>query len=112
MGCPEYDLRAADIGFVPRERWERTKDEDYYLGAPDLIVEMLSPSKTTVEIDEKAALRLANGCREFWIVDRRLRQITVAKPGGLTHTYRSGESIPLAFAENHALTVDSVFVDE
>ena len=73
---------------------------------------MLSPSNTAREIQEKADLCLANGCRQFWVVDSRLRQIAVSTPDGLTRIYQSGESIPLVFAENQALKVDSVFADE
>jgi Uma2 family endonuclease len=109
---PEYDLRVTDVGYLTRERWDQIKDEDYCLGAPDLVIEVLSPAATAIEIDEKAALCLANGCREFWVVDRRLRQITVSTPDSITRTYRAGESIPLALAENQALMVDSIFVDK
>src|ERR1700678_215396 len=41
---PEYELRVADVGYITRERSEQIKDEDYCLGAPDLIIEVLSPS--------------------------------------------------------------------
>jgi Uma2 family endonuclease len=109
---PEYELRVADVGYIMRGRWEQTKDEDYFFGATDLIIEVLSPSTTAIEINEKIALCLANGCREFWVVDRRLRQITVSTPDGIARTYRSGESIPLTLAENQALLVDSIFVDK
>jgi len=108
---PEHELRVADVAFVTRERWDKAGDGDLF-GAPDLTIEVLSPSNTASEINEKAALCLANGCREFWIVDSRLRQIAVSTPDGLTRTYRSGDSIPLVFAENHTLNVDSIFVDE
>jgi Uma2 family endonuclease len=109
---PEYDLRVADVGYITRERWKQIKDEDYFLGAPDLIIEVLSPTTASIEIDEKIALCLANGSREFWVVDRCLRQIAVFTPDGFTRTYRSGDSIPLALAENQRLIVDSVFVDK
>ena len=36
---PEYELRVADVGYIARGRWEQTKDEDYFFGAPDLIIE-------------------------------------------------------------------------
>jgi Uma2 family endonuclease len=108
---PEYELRVADVGYIMRGRWEQTKDEDYFFGAPDLIIAVL-PSDTAIEINEKIALCLENGCREFWVVDPPLRQITVSTPDGLARTYRSCDSIPLALAENQALKVDSVFVDE
>jgi Uma2 family endonuclease len=41
---PEYELRVADVGYITRERWKQIKDEDYCLGAPDLIIEVLSRS--------------------------------------------------------------------
>jgi len=109
---PEYDLRVADVGYLTRERWKQINDEDYFLGAPDLIVEVLSQSTTPIEVSEKIGLCLENGCREVWVVDRCLRQISVSTPDALTRTYRSGDSIPLAFAENQALKVDSVFMDK
>jgi Uma2 family endonuclease len=108
---PEYELRVADVAYVVRERMLSIDEEDNLHGAPDLVIEVLSPSNTASEINEKAALCLANGCRQFWVVDSRLRQIAVSTPDGLTRTYRSGESIPLVFAGNQPLTVDSVFVD-
>lgn len=119
---PEYDLRVADVAYVTRERWEEAKDDEDLSGAPDLVIEVLSPSNTASEINEKVALCLENGCREFWVVDPRLRIVKVSTPDGLTRTYRSGESIPLTFADNQtldnqtldnqALKVDSIFVDE
>jgi Uma2 family endonuclease len=109
---PEYDLRVADVAFVTRERWEQTKDADDLFGAPDITIEVLSPSNTAREIEEKAALCLANDCRQFLVVDGRLRQIAVSMPDGLTRTYQSGESIPLAFTENQSFKVGSALVDE
>jgi Uma2 family endonuclease len=68
---PEYDLRVSDVAYVARERWEKAGDDDL-VGAPDLTIEVLSPSNTATEINEKAALCLANGCREFGVFDPRL----------------------------------------
>jgi Uma2 family endonuclease len=108
---PEYELRVADVAYVTRERWDKADDDDLF-GAPDLVIEVLSPSNTAREIKEKADLCLANGCRQFWAVDSRLRQIAVSTPDGLTRIFGAGESIPLVFAENQALKVDAVFADE
>jgi hypothetical protein len=46
------------------------------------------------------------------VVDGRLHVVKVSTPDGLTRTYRSGESIPLLFAGNQTLPVDSIFADE
>ena len=107
----EYDLRVADVAYVTLERWRKAIDAEDLFGAPDLIIELLSPSNTVTDINEKIALCLANGCVEFWVVDRRLRQFQVSTPDGVTRTYRHGDSIQLKFGEN-TVKVDSVFAEE
>jgi Uma2 family endonuclease len=109
---PEYELRVADVAYITHERAASIAGDDNLHGAPDLVIEVLSPSNTAREIKEKADLCLANGCRQFWAVDSRLRQIAVSTPDGLTRIYRSGESIPLVFADNQSLKVDAAFADE
>ena len=109
---PEYELRVADVAYITHERAASIAGDDNLHGAPDLVIEVLSPSNTAREIKEKADLCLANGCRQFWVVDSRLRHIAVSTPDGLTRIYRSGESIPLVFAENQSFRVDAAFVDE
>lgn len=44
-------------------------------GAPDLLVEVLSPGTARRDRDEKLALYAESGVREYWIVDPRERQI-------------------------------------
>src|SRR5665213_2652441 len=41
---PEYELRVADVGYVSRERWDGADPEADLSGAPDLVIEVLSPS--------------------------------------------------------------------
>jgi Uma2 family endonuclease len=38
--------------------------------APDICVEILSPSNTQTEIDQKRAAYFAAGAREVWVCDR------------------------------------------
>lgn len=65
----EYDVRGSDVAFVSRPRWNEAADDDYLRGSPELVVDILSASGTTREIQEKAALCLSTGTEEFWIVD-------------------------------------------
>jgi Uma2 family endonuclease len=106
---PEYELRAADVAFVSQERWDRADDDDALHGAPEIVIEVLSPSNTVRELAQYCALCLENGACEFWTVDADRREIKVSTPDGLTRTYKSGGSIPLALAGGQALAVNAVF---
>lgn len=44
-------------------------DERGCIGAPDLIIEILSPSNSTKEMKNKYELYEENGVKEYWIVD-------------------------------------------
>lgn len=52
-------------------------------------------SNAWVEILDEEKLCLENGCREFWVVDTKRRQVKVSTPDGLTKTYQGGQEIPL-----------------
>ena len=43
-GIPEYDARRADIGMISWERRRQALELNEFFGAPDLVVEILSPS--------------------------------------------------------------------
>ena len=53
QAVPEYDLRVADVAFLTAERFVRVDREGYIQGAPDLFIEVLSPSNTAREMYEK-----------------------------------------------------------
>ena len=65
---------------MPRERWDGI--EDYLFGAPELVIEVLSPSNTASEMRDKRKLCLANGSVEFWVVDPEQREVEVSTPDG------------------------------
>jgi Uma2 family endonuclease len=103
---PEHELRVADVAYAPRAHWERTDPADHFRGAPELVVEVLSPSNTAAEMNDKTDLCLNNGSREFWLVDPVRREVKVSTPGGRTVTFRSGQQIPLVFGG--FLAVDAI----
>ncbi|MBV9506713.1 MAG: Uma2 family endonuclease [Acidobacteriia bacterium] len=108
---PEYELRVADVGFVFMERWGEADLEDNLHGAPDLVIEVLSPSNSASEILEKKTLYLKNGCREFWVIDPKTRQVEVSAPNGVTRTYQEGQEIPLTLFSGGTLVVRSIFCE-
>jgi Uma2 family endonuclease len=106
---PEYELWIADVAYLSAERFAQVDPEDNIRGAPDLVVEVLSPSNTAAEINEKERICLENGAKEFWVIDPRQSQIKISTPDGHTVTWRAGQQIPLSLFGNAALAVDSVF---
>jgi Uma2 family endonuclease len=105
----EYEDWRADVAYVSRERWYGTPRDGYLQGAPELVIEVLSPSNTVPELREKKNLCLRNGSREFWTVDSDQREVDVSTPDGRTVTYRSGQEIPIFFAPGRSLRVDDIF---
>jgi Uma2 family endonuclease len=106
---PEHELWVADVAYLSAERFRRADPEDNIHGAPELVVEVLSPSNTAAEILDKEQLCLTHGAREFWVVDPDRRHIRISTSQGSGRTYRSGQEIPLPLFGNAKLTVDSIF---
>ena len=91
----------------PRERWDRV--EDYVFGAPELVIEVLSPSNTASEMRDEHKLCLANGSFDFWVIDPEERAVKVSMPDGHRIIYGAGQQIPLFFADGSQITVDAIF---
>jgi Uma2 family endonuclease len=104
---PDGEYRRADVAWVSKGRWAEQDQEGYFRGAPDIVIEVLSPSNTMVEMLDKEKLCLENGSAEFWMVDIDRRQVKVSSKNGLSVTYKSGQEIPLLFGGRMA--VDAIF---
>jgi Uma2 family endonuclease len=71
-------VRGPDVSFVNRDRWSAVTDRGRFLrGAPDLAVEILSPSNRSGEIHAKVADYLAAGAPLVRIVDPKRRMVTI-----------------------------------
>src|SRR5262245_40727349 len=46
----------------------RSGEDDYYIGAPLLVLEMVSPSDSAMALQEKIAEYLAHGAAEVWVL--------------------------------------------
>jgi Uma2 family endonuclease len=104
----EYDLRAADIAFVSKARWD-VVNEGYLAGAPELVIEIPSPSNTRGQIREYAALCLANGCEEFWLIAHKKKTVTVTDRSGRSVEYSKGMEVPLALFGGTSIGIDLIF---
>lgn len=94
-------VRAPDTAFVVAGRVGPSGlPQKYFDGPPDLAVEVLSPSDTVQEVDEKIAEYLDSGCRLAWVVSPRRKTVTVHRPNEQplvlreTDTVTGGEVLP------------------
>ncbi len=85
-----------DVAYVSAEVAAFNADAVYFDGPPVLAVEILSPSDKQEEIDEKVELYLETGVAVIWIVNPRLKTISVYRPG----------ADPEMFNVDHELTAE------
>jgi Uma2 family endonuclease len=76
-------VRAPDSGFISALRLATVgiSDDQYFEGAPDLAVEVVSPDDRDADVAEKVAMWLNAGSQRVWEVRPRTRTVTVHEPG-------------------------------
>jgi len=60
------------------------------VGAPDLAVEVVSPSNSAVDLDRKVVQYLRAGARAVWLVYPETRHVIAYRRSGEIHRYESG----------------------
>jgi Uma2 family endonuclease len=72
-----------DVVYISAELAARESDETSLIdGVPVLVVEILSPSETQEQVDEKIDGYLQAGVALVWIIDPHDRTVTIYRPGG------------------------------
>jgi Uma2 family endonuclease len=75
-------VRGADVSFVKALRIPRTGiPKKFWEGVPDLAVEVVSPSDSLEEVEEKVDDYLNAGTALVWVVNPRRRTIAVHRSG-------------------------------
>jgi Uma2 family endonuclease len=109
---PEYNLWAVDVAFVTAERDRATDPDDNLHGAPDLVIEVESPSNTASEFERRETICLRNGCREFWIVYPTMKLVRVSTPSGQVRRYEAGDTIELTVVPGVKIAINDIFASE
>ena len=87
-------VRAPDVAFVAMARLpEGRLPQGFIRGAPDLAVEVLSPSDNPVEVQQKVRDYLEAGTRLVWVLAPLARTATVYRPDGSARLVREPESL-------------------
>ena len=104
----DTDVVQPDVMFVSNARAHIITD-DNIRGAPDLVVEILSPSTAERDRAFKRDLYARHGVKEYWMVDTELRQIRQLLLDGddfrLAGVFGMGDTLVSPTLNGHALNV-------
>ena len=101
-----------DVIFVSKERMSVVGDANIQ-GAPDLVIEIVSPNNPERDLVRKRDIYARNGVGEYWIVDPEARSIRVMTLEGSTYSiigeYGAGDKLTSPTLKGLGLEVEGVF---
>jgi len=110
-------VRAPDVAFVAESRLPHGRTVGYFEGAPDLAIEVLSPSETRDEAARARAIGkisdwLAAGCVEVWSVDPASRTVTVHSMSGVVTLASEADSFVSQAVSGLSVRLAHLFADK
>lgn len=79
----QFNTRIPDVSYVTAESDRlQLSQTGYFQGAPDLAVEVVSPSNSPLEMQQRAGMYLGAGTRLVWIVNPTLLTVDIYKADG------------------------------
>ena len=87
-------VRGADVAFISTDRLPGGElPEKFFRGAPDLAVEVLSPSDTFARVQQKVRDYLEAEARLVWVIAGQTKTATVYRADGSARLLREHESL-------------------
>jgi Uma2 family endonuclease len=86
-------IRGIDVAFVASSRLIAKPTSGYFPGAPDLAVEVISPSDRLTDVEEKIDDLLRAGSRAVWVVNPMRKTLTVHRAGQQPHVLNATDTI-------------------
>ncbi len=98
---PNGATRSPDVSWILTERWNQLTPQQQQRFAPivpDFVLELMSPSDTLKDIQDKMKEYMENGVRLGWLINRKDGLIEIYRQGKETEvvkmpTYLSGEDV-------------------
>ena len=93
---------------------EKKRGPEGCRGAPDLVVEILSPSNTAIEMERKFQLYRQAGISEYWVVDSENKKLTVYRFQDktiLADTFGNTDTVPVASLPGLNILLEEVFAE-
>jgi Uma2 family endonuclease len=111
----EHDVVEPDVLFVSAAHGDRVR-ERYVAGAPDLVVEVLSPSNCGYDRIKKRRLYEAQGVPEYWVVDPPAETLEIYRTTASGHLARcatlsraAGDTLETPLLPGLRISLDEVF---
>ena len=86
-------VRGPDVSFRLVPRSARRQSVGFLQGAPDIAVEVFSPSNTVAQMEREVAEYLAAGSQRVWVAYPASRSVSVHRADGTTITYTGDDVI-------------------
>ena len=91
---------------------EKKRGPEGCRGAPDFVVEILSPSNTAIEMERKLKLYRQAGVREYWVIDPENNGLTVYNfQNKMTDTYENEDLVPVTVLPGLEISLKRVFAE-
>ena len=87
------DMRRPDVALVWAHRFPDGVDDDELYIAPDLAVEVVSPTNTYIDIDNRIEEYFSAGVPLIWVVNPVLRHVYAHSADGPVAKFRQNETI-------------------
>jgi Uma2 family endonuclease len=109
----EAQIAQPDLVFISKERAPKLVTRAAISGAPDLVVEIISPSTARADRKIKLPLYARYGVAEFWLVDPEDRSVEVFTLDGETYRiagiYLAGDTVTAGRFAEAQVAVDAIF---
>lgn len=109
----ESQIAQPDLLFISKERAPKLMTRAAITGAPDLVLEIISPSTARADRKIKPPLYAKHGVAEFWLVDPDDQSVEVFILDGETYRmagiYLAGDTITVGRFAEAKIAVDSIF---
>ena len=109
----ENTFRGADSAFISIENLKKYGyPQGFFPIAPDIAIEVVSPSNTSEEMMEKVSLYLRNGSRLVWIIYPKNRVVAVYRQNNLVSILRETDTLEGEdILPNFQLPLEKLFAD-
>jgi Uma2 family endonuclease len=84
-----------DVSVLRKERERATVVDGYFTGAPDLAVEVVSPSETARDLQRKVKLLLKSGGHTVWVIYPDAREVYIHSADGTVVTRGMNDTLTL-----------------